>query len=77
MPYRVHYCMTGSKETCQFETEAESRSEALSHFHEYMGNCGAEYTSYKVLSCQSYLRNRRNANRIYQPYRNSPRNLPA
>jgi hypothetical protein len=62
MNYRIVYRMNRSCELSTYEVRASSQLEALANFHEFMGQCGAERSQYRVIECQSFLRNPRNAN---------------
>ena len=57
MSYRIFYRMFGKKQHSTYEVEAASRYEALGLFHEFMGQCGVEADRYKLISCESFLRN--------------------
>jgi hypothetical protein len=62
MIYRIVYHMTNSKQLSTRELEADSREQALSAFHDYMGSCGAEREKYRVTDCHLFLRITNHAN---------------
>jgi hypothetical protein len=60
MYYRIVYRMNRSCELSSYDVRASSQHEAISLFHEFMGQCGVETDRYRVIECQSFLRNPRN-----------------